>query len=222
MDILGLENINESLQIHFLIYKITNNVNGKYYIGQHKTEDPYDNYMGSGNLIRSAIRKYGIQNFIKEILFDFDNFEDMNKKEKELVNKNTCLPNNPMSYNLSEGGTGGNKIIWTQEKRKKCSIKFKKFGKDNPFYGKKHSAKTKKSISKHTRGKNNPAYGHIWLYNATINDRVYVKKEEVQKYLDVGYNYGLGLKWFNNGKENIRAIECPKGYVHGRLRLWVK
>ena len=107
MDILGSENINESLQTHFLIYKITNNVNGKYYIGQHKTEDPYDDYMGSGDIIQAAIHKHGLSCFTKEILFDFDNFEDMNNKEKELVPLSACYPNNKMSYNLKEGGSAG-------------------------------------------------------------------------------------------------------------------
>jgi hypothetical protein len=34
-EILGLENVNESLSTHYLIYKITNNINGMIYIGKH-------------------------------------------------------------------------------------------------------------------------------------------------------------------------------------------
>lgn len=52
--------IDESLSVHYLVYRIDNLVNGKHYIGQHITEDPFDDYMGSGNLIRLAISKYGI------------------------------------------------------------------------------------------------------------------------------------------------------------------
>ena len=103
----GLSNINESLSTHYLIYRITNNINGKYYIGQHKTDDPYDEYMGSGKLILKAESKHGLSNFTKEILFDFDNFDDMNDKEKELVPLLSCKDNNPMSYNLAEGGYTG-------------------------------------------------------------------------------------------------------------------
>lgn len=61
--------------------------------------------MGSGKLILKAIVKYGIEKFVKTILFDFDNFEEMNKKEKELVPLSACYPNDKTSYNLIEGGT---------------------------------------------------------------------------------------------------------------------
>lgn len=82
----GLSNINESLRVHFLIYRIDNVENGKYYIGQHETLDPLDDYMGSGKLIMNAVAKYGVEKFVKTILFDFDNFDKMNEKEKR-----TCI-----------------------------------------------------------------------------------------------------------------------------------
>lgn len=52
MNVIGTENINESLSTHYLIYKIVNESNGKYYIGQHMTDNPYDSYMGSGIYIK--------------------------------------------------------------------------------------------------------------------------------------------------------------------------
>lgn len=64
--------------------------------------------MGSGKYLLRAIAKEGVENFVKTILFDFDNFEEMNEKEKELVPLSTCYPNDPMSYNLKEGGKSGN------------------------------------------------------------------------------------------------------------------
>jgi len=85
----------------YTIYKITNKLNNKFYIGMHKTIDLQDGYMGSGKLIRAAIQKYGIENFTKEILYIFDNEEDMKNKEKELVVLSE------QSYNLCEGGKGG-------------------------------------------------------------------------------------------------------------------
>lgn len=50
--------------------------------------------MGSGVLIKKAISKYGLNAFTKEILFDFDNFNDMNAKEMELVPLSACYPYN--------------------------------------------------------------------------------------------------------------------------------
>ena len=49
-------------------YKITNLNNGKYYYGVHSTTDLYDGYSGSGILLKTAYKKYGIENFTKNII----------------------------------------------------------------------------------------------------------------------------------------------------------
>ena len=85
----------------YLVYKITNTVNDKFYIGCHKTKDKNDGYMGSGKLIKKAIEKYGVENFRKEILAECSTVEEMFEKEKELVVLNE------KSYNLKYGGDGG-------------------------------------------------------------------------------------------------------------------
>ena len=83
--IIGLSNINENNCIHNLVYKIHNIINGKYYIGRHKTCNPLDTYMGSGLVIQEAEKKYGMSAFIKEILFDLSSFDEMVQKEIDLV-----------------------------------------------------------------------------------------------------------------------------------------
>ena len=60
---------------YYIIYKITNIINGMIYIGQHTTSDINDGYMGSGVYLKMAINKYGIDNFKKEILFYCDSLK---------------------------------------------------------------------------------------------------------------------------------------------------
>ena len=52
----------------YIVYKITNQINGKFYIGVHATSDVNDGYMGSGKYLKRAQNKHGIENFTKEIL----------------------------------------------------------------------------------------------------------------------------------------------------------
>lgn len=89
----------------YTIYKITNKINHKIYIGKHQTKDLNDGYMGSGKYLKHAIEKYGIENFEREILFQFDNEADMNAKEAELVTEEFVKKDT--NYNLCPGGKGG-------------------------------------------------------------------------------------------------------------------
>jgi hypothetical protein len=89
----------------YTVYKTTNLINGKFYVGVHKTDNPHDEYLGSGKLLRSAIEKHGVSNFKKEVLFIFDNPEAMFAKEAEIVTAEFLAENN--TYNLKAGGFGG-------------------------------------------------------------------------------------------------------------------
>jgi group I intron endonuclease len=89
----------------YIVYKTTNQVNGKFYVGTHKTVDLNDDYLGSGTLLKRAIEKYGVESFNKEILFVFDNPKEMFAKEAEIVNEDFLSENN--TYNIKKGGCGG-------------------------------------------------------------------------------------------------------------------
>lgn len=91
--------------MQYTIYRVTNTINGKYYIGKHQTENPLDGYYGSGKALLSAIKLHGKDKFRKEVLFVFDSEEEMNRKERELVTEEVV--NDPMSYNVGVGGEGG-------------------------------------------------------------------------------------------------------------------
>ena len=86
----------------YIIYEITNNINGKKYIGCHVTENINDGYMGSGSYLKNAIKKYGIENFNKIFLYFCENEIEMLEKEKELVNEE--IVNSKDYYNLTIGG----------------------------------------------------------------------------------------------------------------------
>lgn len=138
--------------MYFTIYKTTNKINGKYYIGKHQTKDLNDGYMGSGKLLLQAIQKYGKENFVKVVLFIFDNEEEMNLKEKELV------VISEQSYNLCDGGNGGfgyiNKSNITKFKGKKHTDESKKLmghPGNKAFLGRKHSEETKRKIGEKSK-----------------------------------------------------------------------
>lgn len=88
--------------MYYIIYKITNQINGKYYIGRHATKNVNDSYMGSGIGIKNAIKKYGVENFTKEIIAEASSAEALWDLEKEIVNENVVK--DPMSYNNAYGG----------------------------------------------------------------------------------------------------------------------
>jgi hypothetical protein len=91
--------------MYYVIYKITNILNNKIYIGYHSTKNLDDDYMGSGKGIRLAIQKYGITNFKKEILYVFPTKIEALCIEKELVNAEFIARED--TYNIKLGGEGG-------------------------------------------------------------------------------------------------------------------
>ena len=89
------------MSYHF-VYKTTNLVNGKIYIGFHKTDNLDDEYLGSGTLLVQAIKKYGKENFKREILKFFDNVTDALKYERFLVSEEFIKRDD--NYNIVVGG----------------------------------------------------------------------------------------------------------------------
>lgn len=89
----------------YYLYETKNNVNGKIYVGVHKTQNMDDGYLGSGSVLKAAIRKYGIDSFTKTILQTFDSSESMFAAEKELITEDFLKRQDV--YNLRIGGFGG-------------------------------------------------------------------------------------------------------------------
>lgn len=89
------------------IYKTTNLINGKIYIGQHKAKIFEPNvYLGSGTLFKRALNKYGEENFNCELLEKCDNQIELDEKEIFYI-QNYNSTDKSIGYNLTSGGKGG-------------------------------------------------------------------------------------------------------------------
>jgi len=132
----------------YIVYKTTNILNNRYYIGVHHLDSKTarKSYIGSGSLLKSAIKKYGKKNFVRETLFEFKNLQDALNKEKEIVTVEFIKDDS--NYNLTEGGSmpPSSKTWWTEEHSLQTSLRLR--GNSHKL-GKKESleTRTKKSIS---------------------------------------------------------------------------
>ena len=89
----------------FIVYKTTNKINKKFYIGVHclEAKKSHKTYFGSGKLIKLALKKYGRENFVVETLFEFNDLKSALDKEKEIVNEEFIKDDT--NYNLTVGGS---------------------------------------------------------------------------------------------------------------------
>ena len=164
------------------IYKITNLINSKLYVGQSsKNINESESYYGSGKIIKRSIEKYGIENFKKEILCKCDSKEELDTKEIYWIEKlNSMIP---IGYNLTNGGGGvvgykhtdeaiikmskASTEMWTSQDyldkilptrnahwtdERKLSRSTRMSGSQNPMYGKKHSEEAKLKVSEANTG----------------------------------------------------------------------
>ena len=89
--------------INNIICLLSIKLNGRYYIGV--TNGRNKSYKGSGTALKTAIKKYGSDNFVTETLEVFENETDMFDREAEIVNEDFVA--NPLTYNMKLGGRGG-------------------------------------------------------------------------------------------------------------------
>jgi len=90
--------------IYHVVYKITNKVNGKIYIGKHSTANLNDPYLGSGDSIEKAKVKYGLHSFTKEILSTHDTSDEAYAEEARIVTIDFIKRRD--NYNKVPGGKG--------------------------------------------------------------------------------------------------------------------
>jgi len=186
-----------------IIYKTTNLVNGKIYVGKHYSSAD-DGYLGSGSKLNEDIKKYGKENFKREILEHC--ISGVDEREIYWIKKLKSINPN-IGYNLRLGSYGVDSLSETHKQKIKMALlgkpKSKKhienlkgprpniLGKNNPFYGKHHSKDSKKKIA----------------------NRYYHRGKE-------HYLYGKKLKTsFKPGKEHPKSIQIViNGIEYGSLR----
>lgn len=198
---------------YFGLYKITNLINGKMYIGQHTTSNLDDGYMGSGVALHNAFKKYGIENFRKEWIMFCEDSDELNYYERVFVDQNWMDRSD--TYNLILGGDMyqlGKKL--SKESRKKISEKTKKRLSDktnHPMYG------------KHTIPWNKGKKGLqvAWNKDKKMSEESRLKLSESRKlYCKNNPNStdrNSGKHWYNNGVKSVLAFEKPNGFIEGRL-----
>jgi len=209
-------------KFHF-IYKTTNLLSNKFYIGMHSTNNLKDGYVGSGKRLRYAIKKYGIENFKFEIIEFCKNREDLIKREKELITEKHV--NDENCYNLKYGGLGGGRF-YSPEHQFKCSqaagLKHSERLKTDEEYRKKRSKQTSDSNKKRIQK------GQLksWKENYDWTGKKH-KEETIQKMKESKRGYGIGkqnsqygLKWITDGNTNrkIKKDEpLPENWKYGRV-----
>ena len=204
------------------IYEIRNKLNGKTYVGQRlvkkgKTVET-DWYMGSGNLITSAEKKYGLENFEKTIILS-GNFsqDEINRFERCFIAIQRLL--GKAEYNIADGGfcsseqesptfgkhwyTDGEINVISNI----CPIGFKKgMTRPDDFSERLKNgwANKPKSLRKSRKGQSSPFKGHHHTDNTKEKIRLTKKSQDYKKH------------WFTNGEKDIMAETCPDGFYPGR------
>ncbi|GJQ43816.1 MAG: hypothetical protein JETCAE03_33140 [Ignavibacteriaceae bacterium] len=204
------------------IYKITNTISGKFYIGLDTKSRK--EYLGSGIYIKRAIDKYGIENFKKEILEECETKEELCEREKFWIKKlNSKVPN---GYNIADGGHGNNGKIFKGKnnpmyKKSLLSVWIKKYGLKKAL--EKERERNKKH-GKHQKNKEECKYCHKIMNVGNLNEyhndncklapnpKIRKQREKIKcKYCERLISINLFDRWHNeNCKLKFGVKKCHK------------
>lgn len=192
--------------VHY-IYKTTNLINGKMYIGMHSQEFE-DNYLGSGKLLKKAIKKYGRENFKKEILEVCETREALAEAEKRYITDD--IISDPLYYNLKCGGEGGSSGLSVEARNKISKANKGRFaGPKNPAYKRVWTKEMKDKLKA-----NHPLYGKPSpqsvkvIVNGKIYDSIYLASknsgvDHIRRKLD-SKNY-LNVRYANESRNSHKS-----------------
>ena len=183
------------------VYKITNLITNKEYIGVHSTKNLNDCYMGSSKSLKEDIIKYGLCNFKKEILELFETKELALKKEKELVNKEYVGRDD--TYNLILGGNcikyGYNTVMAKDSDGNKLIIKKSDERWKNGSVVGINKGKTLSNVQKQKMSIQSS--NSVWINNG--EEEKFVQKKNLTNYLNNGWSLNR-LPMLNETKQKMR------------------
>ena len=164
------------------IYKTTNLINHRIYIGKkHKSEfDP--TYYGSGIILQEAVKKYGKSNFLVELLSWANTNEELNQLEKKYISK---FKSDFDLYNIAEGGDGGDTTTDHPLKNEIVSRRGQRIKQWHQNLTEDQKKERSKKISQSKKGKSN---GH---------ERLSQKQETIEKIRqsNIEFNRAENLEW---------------------------
>lgn len=223
---------------YYYLYKITNKLNGKIYIGIHGTNNLDDNYMGSGGPLGKAKKKYGLENFKLEILEFFKTYKEMCLAEAAIVTKDfikrkdnyNAIPGGQLPYYGKRSGSTkyseGQKLRWSnvskEEKSHAQSIRGSK----------KHWTPEKKNewrenISKANTGNPNRRKGSKQAWKTMSTDTKTRRAEKIKQAKLLEYStyskeerLGLTLKATEAAKRKIECEYCGMRVSTGNYARW--
>lgn len=226
--------------MYYFIYKTTNKINGKYYIGMHKTDDLEDGYLGSGTHFKRALEKYGKENFEREILEYCNSDEEMHLAEARYITEDVI--NDKNSYNLKLGGYGGwdyvNEILTDSERKRILNLANTAYKEkmNDPEWREKWYLKLLKQItSQSVRNKISEAVkAHHKIYGGTFTGKHH--KESTKKKIGEANskaqkgtrNSQYGTCWISNTliKKSIKINKeflydyISEGWIKKRIIKW--
>jgi hypothetical protein len=191
-----------------ILYKTTNLINGKIYIGVHSTEILDDGYLGSGTTLRLATKKYGKKNFIRETLQSFDCSKDAFDAESILVDAEFIK--SPATYNRAVGGRGG---VISAPSRLHGRTYDEIHGKEKSAELKQHRRATSAWVNADHSGVNNGNFGKQWTPEMKAAASQRQKKSGHVK----------GSFWVTDGTTNQKISaggSIPAGFKRGRYAPW--
>lgn len=221
-----------SIRKYNFVYKTTNNINGRYYVGVHTTDKLNDGYLGSGNAMLKAIKKYGRKNFTREIIEMCESAEQAYELEALIVDEEWV--DNPKTYNLRTGGYEGQRFRWSDEMRARLAQTRSFKGENNPNYGKgwrqagrrngRHRDNFKGDISQVSRNiskslkatplnkkENNPASKNYYI--VIDGEITNIAKGHLYEYC--GFDNKLYLTFYNSMKKGKPVISRKRPEYNG-------